>query len=62
MMAARSLPATETTRDRGSAAFMRSPKVCALRYWADTVVFVDEDPGTLGSSAQYTFLSGRLSD
>src|SRR5947207_8049955 len=62
MIAARSLPATDTTRLLGLDDFIRSPNVRALRSWAETVKFVEEEPGSEGSSEQYSFLSALLSD
>src|SRR5947207_11558416 len=62
MIAARSLPATDTTRLLGLADFIRSPNVRTLRSCAETVKFVEEEPGSEGSSEQYTFLSALLSD
>src|SRR5256885_6934058 len=62
MIAARSLPATDTTRLLGLADFIRSPNVRTSRSCAETVKFVEEEPGSEGSSEQYTFLSALLSD
>src|SRR2546430_11532139 len=62
MIAARSLPATDTTRLLGLADFIRSPNVWALRSCAETVKFVEEEPGSEGSSEQYAVLSALLSD
>jgi hypothetical protein len=50
--AARSLPATETTRLSGSAAFIHSPSVGTFRCLSETVYLLELLPGTLSSSAQ----------